>query len=210
MRRIQLLYLHTYIMTIKLEELDPLQGETSVKAEEVFFEMADKPTSRTGAGISEGILLLTNRRLFFLNIKKGKSTIGKMGINFVTGMADEFTFGLASLAENGIEKGIERLYKKNYEDYKSYAQKQDSFVVPIERIVNCEKYGGMFTLSPKGKYIKIIIWHEFEKRNNSYCIYCINPKNQQSTIKYEKWFDEINNVRRVILQEKSSYTPVVG
>jgi hypothetical protein len=28
-------------MTIKLEELDPLQGETSVKAEEVFFEMAD-------------------------------------------------------------------------------------------------------------------------------------------------------------------------
>lgn len=195
-------------MTIKLEELDSLQGETPVKVEQVFFEKADKPTSRTGAGISEGILLLTNKRLFFLNIKKGKSTIGKMGINFVTGLADEFTFGLASLAEHGIEKGIEHLNKKNYEDYKLYAQKQDSFVVPIERIVSCEKYGGMFSLTSKGKYIKIIILDEFEKKS-SYCIYYINPKNQQSTIKYEKWFDEINNVRKVIQQEKSSYTPVI-
>ena len=198
-------------MTIRKDDLDLVQGERQVKVEHIFFEKADKPTSRTGAGILEGILLLTNKRLFFFGIKKGKSTTGHIGINIATSIADAFVpFSLASWVGYGIEKGLQYLNRQNYEEYKLYSQNQESFVVSIERIISCEKFGGTFSLSSKGKYIKIIIWDEFEKRNSSYCIYSINPKNQQSTIKHEKWFDEINNVRKVIQQEKLSYTPVVG
>ena len=150
-------------MSIKLEELSLLQNETQIKSERVFFEKADKPTSRTGTGIDEGILSLTNRRLFYLSIRKGRSTLGKYGINFAVGLADELTFGIASLVEYGVEKGIEHLSKENYEHYKLYSQREESFAIPIESIINCEKFGGLFSL-PKNKFIKVTILSRFVQR----------------------------------------------
>jgi hypothetical protein len=183
-------------MSIKVEELNLLRVERQIKVEYVFLEKADHPTSRTGAGIPAGILLLTDKRLYFFSIREGKSTVGKLGIKFATDIADHFTFGLASLVEYGIEKGIEYINSENYEDYKLYSQEEESFVVPIERIANCEKFGGTFSLSPKSRYVKLTLLDEFEKRS-SYCIYSINPKNQQSTIKYEKWFEKIEDARKI-------------
>ena len=188
-------------MSIKTEDLNLLQGERQIKAEYVFFEKVDRPSSRNGSGITAGILLLTNRRLFFLSVMEGKSTAGKTAIkiatHIVTHLANHFTLGLASWVAYGIEKGFEHLTHENYEGFKLYAAKEGSFVIPIERIISCEKVGGTFSLSSKSRYTKIIISGEFGERF-TYCIYSVDPKNQQSAIKYEKWFDEINDVRKVI------------
>ncbi len=74
---------------IEQDELNFFQGEKNIKSEYVFFEKSDKPSSRTGAGINQGILLLTNKRLFFFNIKEGKSTGIKRGRKIATHIVSE-------------------------------------------------------------------------------------------------------------------------
>lgn len=58
--------------------------------------------------------MLTNKRLFFIAVKRRKSSrLAQFGIKFATGIIDEFTFGAASWAQFGIEKGIEHGRNKN-------------------------------------------------------------------------------------------------
>ena len=196
-------------MTIKIEELNLLQGEVHLKGDYVFLEETDKPTSRTGKGIMSGILLLTTKRLFFFGANRGKSTAGKTAAKVAVGLAgdilDHFTLGFASLIESGIEIGIEHFNNKKV-DYTRYCQNEASFVLPIEKIVACEKFGSRFSLSTKSKYIKLTIMNAFGKRE-SYCVYCVSPKNQ-SGIKYEKWFDEINRAR--IMTQENQYNYKLG
>jgi hypothetical protein len=47
-------------------ELNPWEDEHDVKVEHVFLEKAYKPSNSFGDGIPRRILVLTNRRLFFL------------------------------------------------------------------------------------------------------------------------------------------------
>jgi hypothetical protein len=60
-------------MITKIKEVFFLQGENKLMLEKVFLERATKPTSSLGYGIPTGVLLLTNRRLFFFKIGEGKS-----------------------------------------------------------------------------------------------------------------------------------------
>jgi hypothetical protein len=193
-------------MTIKIEELNLLQGEANLKAECVFLEKTDKPTSRTGKGIMSGILLLTTKRLFFLGMNRGKSMAGKTAVKVVGGLAadilDHFTLGFASLIESGIEIGIEHFNHKKV-DYTQYCQNEASFVLPIEKIVDCEKFGGRFVLSTKSLFVKLTIMNDFGIRE-SYCIYCVSPKNQ-SGINYKKWFEEINRARKMAQVNQYNY-----
>src|SRR5690349_5617709 len=160
-------------MTIKVEDLNLLKGEMHLKAEYVFLEETDKPTSRTGKGIMSGILLLTTKRLFFLGTNRGKSMVGKTAAKVVVGLAadilDHFTLGFASLIESGVEIGIEHFNNKKV-NYTQYCQNEASFVLPIEKIVDCEKFGSRFSLSTKSRYIKFTIMNTFGKRE-SYCVY---------------------------------------
>ena len=132
---------------------------------------------------------------------EGKSTAGKTAIKIR--YTYSYSLSKSLYPRSGILgrvwnwKGFEHFNHENYEDFKLYAGKEESFVIPIERIISCEKVGGTFSLSSKSRYTKTIISGEFGERF-TYCIYSVDPKNQQSAIKYEKWFDEINDVRKVI------------
>ena len=54
-------------MTINREELVFLREERKINVGYVFLEKSDRPTSDRGRGIPAGILMLTNRRLFFFD-----------------------------------------------------------------------------------------------------------------------------------------------
>ena len=69
-------------MPIKKDEINFSDGERKIKMQQIFLEKSDKPTSTTGAGISSGILMLTNRRLFFFNKEKTES-LGKVILRFI-------------------------------------------------------------------------------------------------------------------------------
>jgi len=109
-------------------------------------------------------------------------------------MASEFTFGLAPLAEYGIEKGIEHL-KNEHIDLILSAQSDDSFVVSLQKIISCEKFGGRFSLSPKKRFVRIGILDKYGRTMN-YCIYSVNPRDAEHGINYEKWFDIISEVTK--------------
>jgi hypothetical protein len=187
---------------IRQDELDFFQGEKNIKSEYVFLEKSDKPSSRTGVGINQGILILTNRRLFFFNIKEGKSTAvkrgRKMATHIVSEIANHFTLGLASFAismvEAGIETGVEHLRHKENIDLVSISKNEKSFVISIHDVVDCRKYGGAFTIGSKGRYVQISIRQYIGVEK--YCIYGLNPKDQETFIKYDQWYKEIENLRK--------------
>jgi hypothetical protein len=189
-------------MSIKTEELNYSQEEYQIKAEYVFLEKSDKPSSRSGNGITEGVLVLTNKRLFFIAVKRRKSSrLAQFGIKFAAGIIDEFTFGAASWAQFGIEKGIEHARNNNI-DITMYAQGQDSFVIPLHKLVGCEKFGGLWS-TYKGKYVRFVLLQDSGVRE-SYSIYSVNPKNTESTIQYEKWYDALNDARVQIVNSRTS------
>src|SRR6476660_1755525 len=104
---------------IRQDELNFFQEEKNIKSEYVFLEKSDKPSSRTGAGINVGILLLTNKRLFFLCVKEGKSTAVKTGrkvttdiVSHLAGHFIPFASIAISIVEAGIETGIDHLRHK--------------------------------------------------------------------------------------------------
>jgi hypothetical protein len=183
-------------MTINREELVFLGEERKINLGYVFLEKSDRPTSNRGGGIPAGILMLTNRRLFFFDSSIHKSrlkTAGKIAGTIAAKIAGEFTFGLAEIAHYGIEIGIEKWNESKSVDLEPFLDKKDSFVIPIERIVSCEKFGSMLSLMLKNVYTRIGMMND-AGATTYYCIYCKNPHNSQETVN-KKWFDKINEAR---------------
>lgn len=190
-------------MTINREELVFLREERRINVGYVFLEKSDRPASNRGSGIPAGILMLTSRRLFFFDTEVHKSrlkTAGKIAGTIAAKIAGEFTFGLAEIAHYGIEIGIEAWNKSKSVDLEPFLDKKDSFVIPIERIISCEKFGGMLSLRLKNVYTRIGI-KDGAGVTTYYCIYCKNPHNSQETVN-KKWFDKINEARVRHIYEK--------
>jgi len=177
-------------MAIRIEELNPLACERELASEYVIFEIADKPSSRTGDGKPHGILKLTNKRLFYISIKEGRSTIGKAakvgttGLKVVTHIgthiANHFTFGLASTAtgfmEYGIKKGFENLEREKLNDIMVHLGKEESFVMPVQSIAKSEKIEEKAKSFFKAReFVRIGIESEDGMIHN-YCIYKIDEK----------------------------------
>jgi len=192
---------------IKEEDLNFLPLECHLKGEYVIFEKASKPSSKNGKGIPQGILLLTNKRLFFFSINegKGKHSSAKVGAKVAVHISSEilnhFTLGLASfatsMAEYGIEKGIEHSKKEKNIDFIECSKKENSVVLSIQNIAHCEKFGRLFSLS-KNRFTRITVINQYDKMD-SYCIYGFT-KDPQSFVKYEKWFEVINEIKMKINQ----------
>jgi hypothetical protein len=183
-------------MAINREELVFLREERKINVGYVFLEKSDRPTSNRGRGIPAGVLMLTNRRLFFFDTGEHKSrlkTAGKIAGTIAAKIAGEFTFGLAEIAHYGIEIGIEKLNESKDVDLEPFLDEKSSFVIPIERIVSCEKFGSIFSLRFKNVYTRIGIKDDAGEKTY-YCIYCKNPHNSQETVN-KKWFDKVNEVR---------------
>ena len=141
--------------------------------------------------------MLTNRRLFFFDTGVHKSrlkTAGKIAATIASKIAGEFTFGLAEIAHYGIEIGIEKWNKSKNVDLEPFLDKKDSFVIPIESIVSCEKFGSILSFRLKNTFTRFGI-RDDAGRTTYYCIYCKNPYNSQETVN-KKWFDSINGVKK--------------
>jgi len=191
-------------MTLNREELVFLTEERKIDVGYVFLEKSDRPTSNRGSGIPAGILMLTSRRLFFFDTgihKSGLKTAGKIAGKIAAKIAGEFTFGLAELAFGGIEIGIEAWNKSKSVDLEPFLDKKESFVVPVERIISCEKFGSVLTLMSKNIYTRIGIKDD-AGATTYFCIYYKNPHNSQETVN-KKWYNKINEVR-VDISTKSS------
>jgi hypothetical protein len=141
-------------MPIRREDKEFFQDELKIKAEQVFLEKADQPSSQYGEGIPWGLLLLTNKRLFFFNIGTGSMNddksyqiSGSKGIDRISKRLDRI------FPDDGIEAAIEYgsskfLDKGDKIDIEQYLDKKDSFVIPIEQIVSCEKFGNPHFFKP--------------------------------------------------------------
>lgn len=114
-----------------------------IKTEQVFLEKAEKRSSRTGDGIPRGILLLTNRRLFFFNTGTGEidkhqsHSISTLAIKLGSGMIFHGSELLELHFEELLGQGIELLDGKlegmEETDFKQLLQMEDSFVIPVLR-----------------------------------------------------------------------------
>ena len=191
-------------MPIQKEEIRLKPGEMKLKVEYVFLEKSISPTSMTGDGIPQGILMLTNKRLFFFAKGEGRSkgnlilreTPGFIA-STVAGFAGEVVEKLVHLSEIGVEYILEELeYSK---DFEHFLNNEFSFVVPIKKIVSCKKFGSFlgrmvgFPVS-KSRYFSFGI-QEYPGTITNYCIYSINPKNPLNrVIKYHDWFEEISEL----------------
>ena len=148
--------------------------------ERVFLERSYRPTSTTGDGIPQGMLMLTTKRLFFFSKGRGKSK-SNLILREVPGVvASGLTFGLAGeavdkivdLAEDGFSALIEKLeYNDKIEDF---LNDETSFVVQLQGILSCEKFGNISDqfagiLASKRRYLRIGI----ENANKSKVDYCI-------------------------------------
>lgn len=160
-------------MVIKTQELNPLQGEYQIFCNEVFLEKSDKPSSFTASGIPMGILLLTNKRLFFFNESQG---VSKWSLSFRSLKSD-------------FSAGVTELLRKR-KDLDTLANKEHSFVVPIERISSYEKSGGF---SNKKRFTRFSV-SETDNTNTDYCIYARNPRDSSDLSYHEIWFNAIDKI----------------
>ena len=134
-------------MAIGMEEMKFLEQEKKILVERVFLEKSYQPTSMTGNGIPQGMLMLTNKRLFFFTKGLGKSNSNLVLREVPGGVASVLTLGLAGeavhkimeFAEGGVSTLIERL---EYNDkIEGFLNDEISFVVPLQRVSSCEKFG---------------------------------------------------------------------
>ena len=194
-------------MVIRKEELQFREEEKKIKVQQVFLEKADMPTSRLGSGIPTGILMLTNKRLFFFNISEGKS-LRNMGTKTIIkevsmGLVSEIPIvgNVADYALDVAEYIIDRLKDRNL-DFEPFLDKERSFVIPVQQIVSCEKYGsrwlqGLGVIYYKRRYLQLSVMDNTGLITN-YCIYCANPKdplNAQGIVNIDKWHKEIGKVK---------------
>lgn len=197
-----------------------LEQEKKILAERVFLEKSYQPTSMTGDGIPQGMLMLTTKRLFFFSKGRGKSNSNLILREVPGAVASGLTFGLAGevvskfveFAEGGVSTLIERL---EYNDKsEAFLNNEISFVVPLQGILSCEKFGkisdqfaGLF--ASKKKYLRIGVEYS-SGANVNYCIYSTNPKNPldyRRAINLKKWCKEIVNARAQAIDRDGENIP---
>jgi hypothetical protein len=174
----------------------------------------------TGDGIPQGMLMLTTKRLFFFSKGRGKSNSNLILREVPGAVASGLTFGLAGeavsrfveFAEGGVSNLIERL---EYNDKsEAFLNDEISFVVPLQGILSCEKFGkisdqlaGLF--ASKKRYLRIGI-EDSSGANVNYCIYSTNPKNPldyRRAINLKKWCKEIVNARAQAIDRDGENIP---
>lgn len=165
-----------------------LDGETIVKSELVFLEKADAPTSLMARGVPIGMLILTNRRLFFLSKDRAESINSK----------SEFLSRYVYLKFTGLEiEPIPVLHSGL--NLEPFLESEYSLVVPIEHIISCEKFGKMFTLNGKKRFLRIGILLDNDTKVN-YCVYYNSPLGSSSLlgpnyVNHSDWLEKINAVK---------------
>ena len=134
-------------MTLVKNDLTLVDGERDLLVRYIFFENGNEPSSRTGDGAPQGIVRLTNKRFFYLGIKKGHSTLPskglKIGTDLTTSILDNFTFGLVSIAadltEYGIKKSLESSDNERISNLMDNLDSEESFVIPVSQIAYCQR-----------------------------------------------------------------------
>lgn len=176
--------------------------EKVIKKQHVFLEKSNKPTSYSGHGISRGILMLTNKRLYFFYINKGKisSLILRALPGYLLPMIGDELGGeslarlmeLIDYSEPAFEALIERL--KGESEEVEYFDNKGSFTIPLKQIINYQKFytkwfGLVGICVLKKIYFKIDVVCN-GGATVSYCIYSNNPKrpfNYFRIINPQKW-----------------------
>lgn len=193
-------------MAITKEEAKFLEGETAIKAEAVFLgKDQDQPVSNDAqvSGIPQGILLLTNKRLFFLNKKERGEEEVSMKRAVARGAAKgtlrgviegAIPFRLGELAVAISDLGRVRTKKIKEIDFAPFLDSEHSFVIPVGKIVSFEKFGSRLSLRPKSSFLRIIISDE-EGLQTSYCMYGNVPGRPFTKIMNQgKWTDALGKV----------------
>jgi hypothetical protein len=163
-----------------------IDGEKKIMKRCVFLEKSNKPSSFSGGSISFGILLLTNKRLFFLYMGEGNRN--KLVLKTLPSVLPVISdhLGLESIStlidilEKGEELGdmvIEKIREKK--DFIEFFDNENSFVIPLERIVNYNKTSSIWEFF--GLFARKKNYFTFEIRNNdgtlsNYCVYSQDPK----------------------------------
>jgi hypothetical protein len=133
-----------------------------------------------------------------MNDDKSYQISGSKGIDRISKRLDRM------FPDDGIEAAIEYgsskfLDKGDKIDIEQYLDKKDSFVIPIEQIVSCEKFSNPYWLGLGGhknlkkRYTRIGIVDSTGVKTN-YCIYInkpTNPENIHYIVRYDKWYDTI-------------------
>lgn len=185
-------------MVIRTDELPFLEGEKKIIAQQVFLEETFAPTTRIGSGIPTGILMLTNTRLLFFNMDKGKSLrqfAPKEAAILVVSQIPVIG-EVADTTMDIVDYIIDKLKDRKL-DLELYINREGSFAIPVEQIMSCEKFGsrwlhGLGVFYYKRSYLRITIIHDGVRK--TYCIYCVNPKdplNAKGIINLHKWYKQI-------------------
>ena len=171
-------------MTLVKNDLTFADGERDLLMRYVFFENGNEPASRTGEGAPQGVIRLTNKRFFYISIKKEYSTLPTKGLkiatNLTTSILDNFTFGLVSitadLTEYGIKKSLESLDNEQMSDLMGNLANEESFVIPVSQIVYCQRIEEEKNhfVKPK-KYIRLGIRMD-DRLVYEFCIYNMDKR----------------------------------
>jgi tetratricopeptide (TPR) repeat protein len=178
---------------IDKRQLELLEGEESIKSEYAFVEKTYNPTSWTGANIPQGLLYLTNQRLFFFcynygsQIRKIRPYILKKALeeaisntisNYV--ISENANILTKSMYELRIGKGTEYIIDKSFEYFKDKEKEinfietlnhKDSFVFSVNQIRNCEFFNASI-IDAKKNFIRITVGkdqlngHLYNNNNN--------------------------------------------
>lgn len=159
-----------------------------VKAELVYLEKADAPTSLMARGVPMGLLLLTNMRLFFLS-KDRKESIGSAREFLSRYVCMKFTaLEIEPIPANFLPGG----------NFHPFLESEYSFVVSVKQILSCEKFGSKLTLNGKKRFLRIRIAVDSLAGTN-YCVYFNSPMGSSRVlgpnyVDHSDWFKKINAV----------------
>lgn len=192
--------------------------EKVIKKQHVFLEKSNKPTSYSGHGISRGILMLTNKRLYFFYINNGSllnmilralpgyllGVIGlELGLESLSNITD-----LIEFSEPAFEALIERL--KGESDEIKYIGNKGSFAIPLKRIISYQKFVTRWFRIPNIFVLKKVYFRFNVACNDGttvhYCVYSNNPKSPFNYIRIvspSRWHKEMMKAKGESSQSSS-------
>ena len=166
---------------IPIEETKFIDIEHQLLSLEVYLEKSDKPKILK-TGRSAGILTVTNLRMFFLCVQPSKSLWKQLPKKILTevafmGLGKIPVVGLVSAVAYDVGNVLYHKYKNKKINIETIIKNNDSFVIPLNKIVNCEMIGNISSIN---RYIRINL---LNYGNNSipYCIYSIDNGNVNNT-----------------------------
>ena len=162
---------------ISIEETKFVNMEQQLLSLEVYLEKFDKPKIFK-IGRSAGMLVVTNLRMFFLCVQSGKSLWTEVPRKVLTeaaffGLGKIPVVGLVSAVAYDLGNVLYHRYKNKKINLETAIKNKDSFVIPINKIVNCEMIGNM---SSSNSYIRINALN-YENNSMTYCMYSIDNSN---------------------------------